>query len=383
MAYCVPLPPPRDALPAHCRELLGVLIYPEHCRRLDEVAWDRLIRAARSARLLGTLATRLAASGLDASVPPLARKLLDAALIESSFRRQKMRFLLRTVDTQLGDIAHISVVLKGAAYELQDAPIACGRMPADVDLLVPKDVLGAAEVALLQAGWEFAKTDDYDQRYYRDWSHELPPLRYAGQALELDLHHAILPPIGRLRPDSSRLIAQAIAIPGHPFRALSAKDQLLHAAAHLFEDSDCTNRLRDLVDFDGLLRSQTGQAAPRDVAERLRARAHELGLMRPLLYAAAFAARWCDTPGAADLLASTKARRLHRPASAVVALMGCALGPPAPDQPTSGLRHLCERLLALRALWLRMPPWLVVFHTAAKTWRSVLALRRSADRGAD
>jgi len=93
------------------------------------------------------------------------------------------------------------IALKGAAYIAQGLRCADGRLPEDLDLMVPRDRLDEAERALVEAGWASQKTDAYDQHYYRAWSHELPPMRFAGHAIELDVHHTILPPVGRVHLD--------------------------------------------------------------------------------------------------------------------------------------------------------------------------------------
>ena len=52
--------PPRP----HVRQLLDALADPASCANLEAAAWDLLVRTARSARLLGTLAVRLEGGGL-------------------------------------------------------------------------------------------------------------------------------------------------------------------------------------------------------------------------------------------------------------------------------------------------------------------------------
>lgn len=380
------LPCAQAQLPAHLRDLLAVLIAPRLHASLNEARWDRTIRTARSARLLGTLAARVLPYAHGESVPTAARRMLNAALIESAFRRQKVRFLLHAITDLCTSITPRVVVLKGAAYELQQADIAAGRMPADVDLLVPLAALSAVEDRLLGAGWEFAKTSAYDQHYYRAWSHELPPMQCAGHALELDLHHAILPPLGRLRPDVDVLIDAAVPIPGQPFFALALDDQLLHVAAHLFEDSDCSNRLRDLLDFDALLRQYMRTAdAERDRAElaaRIVARAALLRLTRPLSYAAAFAYRWCETPGSVEVLDVLRCQVSARSA-ATVALIASTLGPPDPNARSGLARRASERLLSGRALWLRMPPHLVLFHIVSKAKHAIVSTRQESMESAE
>jgi len=226
------------------------------------------------------------------------------------------------------------------------------------------------ERALLAAGWTFSKTEEYDQRYYREWSHELPPLRAPTLPLELDLHHSILPPIGRLKPDAVRLAADAVPVPGTGFRVLRPVDQVLHAAVHLFQDSDCVDKLRDLVDIDSLLRDFSARLGAQ-FWDDLLASAATHGLGRPLWYALAFGRTWLATP--VPDAAWEAARRFGPPAPSrrlMLTAISRTLGPIHPDaEPTRPYRALAAGL-EFRSLWLRMPPWTLVYHAASKVRRS-------------
>ncbi len=260
------------------------------------------------------------------------------------------------------------MLLKGAAYIMQGLPAAAGRLPADVDVMVPRRALDVLERALREAGWQFEKDDPYDQHYYRAWSHELPPLQCAGQALELDLHHAILPPLGRLKPDTPALFDAAQPIAGTPYHALCPADQVLHAAAHLFQDSDCAGRLRDLVDIDALLRHYAATDSP--FWSALIERAHRHGLARPLWYALSASQDWLDTPLPAEIAAWLAREQPPRAMRLVFgALVSRALPPVHPDREPAVRDLLAARLLEARAAWLRMPPPLLAYHTANKLWR--------------
>ncbi len=366
----------------HLALLLDVLADPSRVGALSERQWDQLLRSARSARLLGTLAARVRALAPAPQLPTLVERHLDAALIEARFRLQKLRFLLRSIAPLISASSPTCVLLKGAAYVMQGHTVAAGRLPADVDVMVPRDRLGEVESALLSAGWEFEKNDPYDQRYYRDWSHELPPMKCAGQALELDVHHAILPPHGRLRPDPALLFGDSVPVEGTPYRALSELDQLLHAAAHLFQDSDCTNRLRDLVDFDVLLRTavRPDQDTERLVM-RLVERALVLDLLRPLSYAAAFSHAWCGTTGAGELANKAAAHAGGRRSRVFMSLVDTTLGPPDPDQVPSVGRRATSRMLEARSVWLRMPVHLLAIHATSKIARSLTRRQQKADSG--
>jgi Uncharacterised nucleotidyltransferase len=350
----------KSDLPAHARLLLECLAEPRRARSLRETEWDILIRSARSARLLGVLSARIGRLTPAGALPERVSRQLLAGTIEARFRRQKAMYLLRAIESQLCVEGSTPVLLKGAAYIAQGLAMAEGRLPADVDVMVPRLALGAVERALLDAGWEFEKTDPYDQHYYRAWSHELPPMKCAGQALELDVHHGVLPPLGRLKPNTEALFAATIPVEGTPFRVLSPPDQVLHAAAHLFQDSDCTGRLRDLVDIDGLVRC----FAERDAS---------FWLGRPLWYALTFGRDWLATPVPVGVLKSD--RRAEPPVLArwlVKTLVPLSLFPVAPDSVGSAKNRIASRVMEARAFWLRMPPWLVLFHSINKYFLGLL-----------
>jgi hypothetical protein len=361
--------PTRAAAP-----LIAALTDPAQCGRFDEPRWDRLIALARNARLLGVLAHRVAAATELSQLPARVQRHLNAGLLEARFRRQKALHLLHGIAPLLDGHAGPWVLLKGAAYIAQDLPVAHGRLPADVDLMVPRHALEGIERALLAAGWEFEKTDPYDQHYYRAWSHELPPMRAAGQALELDLHHAILPPLGRIRPDTASLFAAAVPLTGSPFHVLAPHDQVLHAVVHLAYDSDFVDRLRDLVDIDGLFRLlPLGDPAQRTALVE-RARHH--GMLRPLWLATRLSQRWLGTPGCTELLHEVSAASASAPTVAwAVPVVERVLGPTPLDASDGVPRRLCGLLLEARAAWLRMPPWLVAYHATSKLLRR---LRRPA-----
>ena len=356
--------PPRP--PEAVRPLLAALTDPASSATYDESHWDRLIPIARTARLLGVLAHRVFQTVDRSTLPARVQRHLDAGLIEARFRRQKTIFLLHTITPTLAGQPSPWVLLKGAAYIALDLPLARGRLPTDVDLMVPRASLDGIERGLLNAGWEFEKNDPYDQHYYRAWSHELPPMIAAGQAMELDLHHTILPPVGRIKPDTARLFADAVPVPGSPFHVLCPQDQVLHAVVHLVYDSDFVGRLRDLLDIDALFRRLplSDHAARQALVDR--ARLH--GMEKPLALAANLCRGWFDTPGCDALSAETAGTVSVFYGSKVASLASRVL---PPVNAREGSTQFAARLLEGRAHWLRMPPWLLAYHSASKGIRTL------------
>jgi hypothetical protein len=353
------------------RLLLELWREPARARAADERDWDGVVRVARATRLLAALGARLAGDGMLERIPPAVRAHVASEQAVADHRAQMARRLLGEVGRLLDGRGFPVVLLKGAAYLMQRASWSRGRLFADVDLLVPRAHLAEAERLLHEAGWRFGELDAHDERYYREWSHELPPLEHPAHPLQLDLHHSILPPVGRARPDVDALFAASVPVAGTPFRALSPADQALHACAHVFQDSDFDGMLRDLADVDALLRERGRDAAG---WSELAARARRHGLGRALWYGAHFGAALFATPvpaGAREALAFAAPGPVVRRAMSGVGRR--VLLPESPDRLPSLAKRGARRLLTARYFLLRLPPRLLAVHVAAKARR---ALRR-------
>jgi hypothetical protein len=328
--------------------------------------WLRVVRIARPLRLLARLAEAIAGAGLLASVPAPARRHLVAEQHLARQRGAAMRWTIERVATVLADAPYPRVLLKGAAYVAQGLTIARGRLPSDLDILVPLAHLADAQARLVAAGWSEPALDAHDQRYYREWSHEVPPMTHPQIPLELDLHHNILPPVGHAPVDADRLIAGLMPsqLPG--WQVLDPVDQVLHSAAHLFFDSELQDRVRDLVDLDSLLRLFSAQP---DFWPRLTARSTELGLAEPLALACHFTTRWLGTPLpalTARAIAMAGPGALQR--AWLLPVLALVLKPGEPDDPPALRQALAATLLLARYHWRRMPLRLLLPHLWHK-WR--------------
>src|SRR5690606_15229998 len=127
-----------------------------------------------------------------------------------------------------------------------DLPHANGRMFADVDLLVPEARLAEVEAKLQEHGWQSSALSAYDERYYREWTHELPPLTHAEREVEVDLHHNVLMRTARLHPDPRLMLAAARTVPGFGYLGMAVMapiDMTLHAMAHLFYGGEMDDAL--------------------------------------------------------------------------------------------------------------------------------------------
>ena len=147
------------------------------------------------------------------------------------------------------------ILLKGAGYLLAGLPPASGRIFADVDLLVPEDMVPKIEERLVDRGWFKTQIDPYDDRYYRVWMHEIPPLRHNERGTEIDIHHRLLPKTSRVKSNHDLLFEASLPLADHRLHVLAPVDMVLHALVHLFleGDPDEVLRFRDLLDVHDLL----------------------------------------------------------------------------------------------------------------------------------
>lgn len=344
--------------------LVQALLAPASVEKLSPAGWDLLIRQARRANLIARLATELEPR-LD-TLPEAPAWHLRSALLIARRQRISTRWEAECLRAALAPLGVQAILLKGAAYLLADLPAARGRLFGDVDLLVPKAQIDVVEAGLIAAGWAF--DDDlsaYDQRYYREWMHEIPPLRHRQRDTALDLHHTILPPTARVKVNTAALFEDARELPGLPGLAvLTPVTMFLHSAAHLFHEGELDNGLRDLFDLDTLLRD-----FGRDPGfwAALVPRARVLGLTRPLFHALRYTTRLLGTPVPSDVMNEAAAADAPPARGLLDACYERALMPvhSSCDDALTGTARLA---LYVRSHWLRMPPAMLARHLGRKAW---------------
>lgn len=351
------------------------IVAPDAVLQWSLADWDRAVRLARRHRLLARLAASLQRAGLMARMPKEAQNHLNAASTLSRAQTRAMLWAIERLPLHLDQPAHPLVLLKGAAYLGQDLVIAEGRLPSDLDVLVPKANLAEVRFRLLHAGWREPQLDAHDLRYYLEWSHELPPMRHDRHGIELDVHHNILPPRSGRTIDAQLLLADLRPSRWPAWSTLAPMDQLLHSAGHLFYDSEPRDRIRDLIDMDGLI-SAFGDE--KGFWDELPGRAAALDLVEPLALACHFTNVWLGTAIPKSLhaaLVSTGLRteRLHW----LIPLMAVVLNPTEPHAKDSVRKRLAATVVLARYHSTRLPLHLLLPHLWRK-WRAGEAVDESA-----
>ena len=337
------------------------LTQPQPLTALTDPQWDILIHSAQHMGLLGRMQYLLAEGGLLDGIPEQPKMHLETARIVAENERRIMRWEINRLTRALQNVSGPIVLLKGAAYLITNLPVTNGRISSDIDILVNKKNLAAVETALVEQGWEHTKLDDYDQFYYRRWSHELPPLRHRLRGTVVDVHHTILPPTGRLHPDPEKLLARAVPVEGSCFTVLCPADMVLHSAAHGFQDGDLKQGLRDIVDLHDLLRHF---GVEMNFWHQLVERSEELDLARPLYYALRYSRLLLSTPIPETIM--ERAQR-HAPPWPIRWLMD-SLVTTVVCHGVEGWHGIAQGFSAwalyIRSHWLRMPPLLLGRHLA-------------------
>ena len=258
--------------------LVDALRDPATTRALDANGWTALIAMARAEQLIGTLAERLKSK----SVPPKVAEILAEARINADYQRRSALWEAECAARALTDYPGKVVLMKGTAYVAAGLKAGEGRHIGDLDIMVAREDLPQVEALLLsKGGWEWVKEDAYDDAYYRDHMHELPPLIHKERDRMIDVHHTILPLTARPSPDAAGMLADAqlinsnLTVRAEPVEArnrsrvrpstssgrtetlcvLSPTDMVIHCAAHMIADGDLAGGLRNLWDFHCLLQS--------------------------------------------------------------------------------------------------------------------------------
>ena len=350
--------------------LLSALREPSQVDSLGPLQWDVLVRQARTANLLARLADLLLSEPQRAAhVPPAVRTHLESALCIARRQQLSSQWELTCIAQALQSASIRAVVLKGAAYAALGLPFAATRLFGDIDILVAEPDLAAAETALLIKGWAAGPMSDYDQRYYRRWMHELPPMHHRRRGTTVDVHHALLPRTARVKMDGSRLFDGLIPLPNHPgLWVLPPATMVLHSAIHLFHEGELGNGLRDLFDLDAMLRHfGTDPGFWWTLVETAQA----MGGGRPLYYALAMTQRMLGTPVPAPTLIATRTMGPPAPLAGLMDwLFRQALVPVHPSC-SSPSRRLAWLVLYVRSHWLRMPTLLLAAHLGRKVWRRI------------
>jgi hypothetical protein len=362
---------------AHSDLVVTLLREPGNATNLSASEWDVLVRQARHADVMGQLYARLSDVFQIGNVPEAARQHLEAAWNLSLRHRLAVRWELLGIADTLAPLNIPVVLLKGAAYYAAGRMAARGRLFTDVDILVPKSSLDVVEQAFIRNGWVPTHLNTYDQRYYRKWMHELPPMQHARRGTLIDIHHTLLPPTAGVRCDAAALIAASKPLEDAElgtFKVLAPSDMLLHSATHLFY-GEFDRGLRELVDLDQLIRELAIDPGfwPATIN-----RARQLGLLNPLHHAVRYTHLLLGTPIPEEVLREPLDPAMSSARQRLLDALFLRAFRPDHISCNDTSTRLARWLAFVRSHWLRMPVHLLVPHLI---YKSLVTLRKKEAGG--
>jgi len=325
--------------------------------------WSLMIRQARRANLL----SRLVVNDRGDVPEKVLQHLSNAQLVAQANAR--------SVRSEVEEIQHLLsaqnipfILLKGAAYLYSGFEFGKSRVYSDVDIMVHHQDLKKSEGIFITHGWMTTKLNAYDQKYYRQWMHELPPLRHLKRQTSLDVHHTIVPPTSAYQLDAEKLWERCIPVENlDNVYTLSPVDMMLHSAVHLFSDGDFENGIRDLSDLACMTKVFSREEK---FWELLLERSIDLGLTEPLFYSLRYVERFLNVEIPLEVSQRIKGFGVAGPLKSkimdIVFTRGLLPGHVSCRDFLSGI---AANILFIRSHYLRMPLRLLIPHLLRKSFQ--------------
>lgn len=343
------------------------IVVNNYCPKLTLAQWRDLILVARAHALLSRIAVILLNSNLrDEVIPEEVNAHLVAAKRHALLFHNQVKSEIDIIEKTLSSSLNRNIIiLKGAGYVLADNRAALGRIFADIDLLVLKSDLNIAETTLHLFGFLSTSDSDYDQKYYREWAHEIPPLRHLKRGTVLDVHHNIVPVISGRAPDITYFLDSTVAVK-NGVDVLRPSAMFLHSAVHLFFGEEFKNGFRDLTDLSLLLDEFRNDE---DELLHLITLAEKTGFGREMYFAFRYLNKILNRETPKPILNKLRKFRTSQLKLAVLDFMFCK---------AFALNHrlvrvrflgLAQNFLFIRGHLLKMPMKILVKHSISKLWR--------------
>lgn len=234
------------------KQLTSCFMAPEQLPSLSLGKWSDLIFVLRDCRLLASLAELLIEKQLIDTVPEKARFHLLSALKYANRQAEQVRMESQAITSLLRENSVDCVYLKGASYVLNNWHCGAGRVSSDIDVLVRESELATAETLMLKNLWRHQEINDYDDKYYREYAHEIPPLFHIQRGTVLDVHHNLFLPVSGRAPNIESFW-KYVANTAQGHQVFLPHAAFVHSVIHLFLNEEVVYGCRDMIDLWRLL----------------------------------------------------------------------------------------------------------------------------------
>lgn len=346
------------------QNLVDIIKSPALLAHFSLAQWNDLVFILRREKLLARVYLLLDEQSLTHVIPQPALRHFSNAVRMSKKQALVARKEAENLTASLANKARYLVFLKGAAYSLSNSPAALGRIYSDIDIIVPKKNLKGIEEFLTVFGWYSEELDDYDEHYYRQWAHEIPPMCHSSRGTVLDIHHNLVPPVSGKHIDIEKFIdSYSENIDGVVVLREAAK--FFHSAIHLFFNDDMTSAFRDMTDLYLMSKSQ-----PPSFFEELLYIIDNYGFEKECMLALYFLQTRYEVvfPECVLIRLDEFKQKANRWELALLA----RLIEPKHKLLVQGESQLLQFIGEMRGHWLKMPVYVLVYHTSMKFWRFIV-----------
>lgn len=228
--------------------LIETFLDPEIVLNFTPEQWQTVLFVLRSEKLLARFHYLFLEKQILTSLPSAVQRHLDNARVLAEQQRRQVSYEAELLQETLTERGMQFTLLKGAGYTLSRSQAAIGRVYSDIDVLVDKSDIKPVERTLAFMGWFSQPLDDYDERYYRKWAHEIPPISHGVRGTVLDVHHNLVPIVSGKHVDTTAFL-QCCRIEKNGIGVLNPAGMFFHSAVHLFFNEDFSSSFRDLTDL--------------------------------------------------------------------------------------------------------------------------------------
>ena len=345
--------------------LLQVLNEPNFMLQLDTKGWNRVLYDAHMLKLRARLAHDARKHDLWEKLPLKVQQIMTNAAINADSGKRKIMWEVNRVRRALFGFEDKVILVKGGAYMAKGLNCAIGRTSVDIDILVAKKNLDIVENHLFVAGYGSRVLNEYDQQYYREWAHELPPLLHPDRMVEVDVHHTILQVTNKISPDIDLLINSAVPLEDNIY-TLCDVDMLLHSIVHQFVDGALKASLRNLLEQHDLIAEFSVDST---FWPRFMDRAEELNFGRHVFYCLRYCRHFLNTNIPDEVMTRAKSWAPRDIKMKLMDLMVFRMMVPYGESRSKLMDYLATNGLYIRSHWLRMPPMMLAFHLTRKFYR--------------
>ncbi len=352
-------------LPHHA--ISAVLLEPKRGLRFDLDTWQSVILVLREEKLLATLYHLALETAVFEQYPEFAQRHLYSASIYARRQSKQIFYEALLLQELLEKNGVTPIFLKGANYTLRSSRNSQGRICSDIDVLVKVEELDSCESLLLSQNWHSEKLTQYDEQYYRQWAHEIPPLIHPFRGTVLDVHHNLYLPISGRSP-KIELFINELEFTADNFAVLKIPQTVMHSIIHLFMNENFSSGMRDLFDIYRLIEEHSDESFWKDITVLAR-QSHFLVELQYCLVALETIFSF-DAPEYVSIALHDNQLSWPQKIWAKHIFVNAIL----PQHPLISLnrQHFASSVAYFRGHWVKMPKTVLVKHFVVKMYHQLL-----------